>query len=222
MLTRELLQSGRYPDSIDLPAEFRWTPARIEASLAHTLATRPPEATDLWIFAYGSLMWNPLLDFDARQVATLHGWQRRFCLRSVAGRGTPEQPGRMLGLVPSGSTQGEILRLDGRRLEAELLMVWTREMVGGAYRPTWAPVTRADGSRAHAIAFVADPAQPLHEPDASVATTAPIIARAAGSFGTNADYVFRLEAALRSAGLRDDYIESMAAALRRLGARAQD
>jgi len=216
MLTRESLLSGLYLDSLELPLEFRWTQDRIDASLAETMSARPDDADDLWIFAYGSLMWNPLLDFNRRSVATLHGWHRSFCMRSLAGRGSPARPGRMLALESGGNTEGVALRLSGPQRHDELRVVWRREMVGGAYRPTWAPVTLDDGSRAHAIAFVADPERPLFERDASVATTAPIIARAAGSFGTNADYVFQLEEALSSCGLHDSYVESLAAELRRM------
>jgi len=95
-------------------------------------------------------------------------------------------------------------------------VVWRREMVGGSYRPTWATVTLDDGTQTQAIAFVVDDGRPLFERDASIATVAPVIANAAGSFGSNADYVFRLEDALRDSGLRDTYIESLAAELRRL------
>jgi len=216
MLTRESLQSGHYLDNIELPAEFRWTQDRIDASLTDTLADRPDDGEDVWIFAYGSLMWNPLLDFDRRSVATLHGWHRSFCMRSIAGRGSPERPGRMLGLEAGGSTQGVALRLAAARRDEELGVVWRREMVGGSYRPTWAAVTLDDGTQTQAIAFVVDAGRPLFERDPSIATVAPVIARAAGSFGSNADYVFRLEDALRDSGLRDVYIESLAAELRRL------
>lgn len=216
MLTRESLQSGLYLEKLELPAEFRWTPELIDASLRDTLAARPSDVHEVWVFAYGSLMWNPLLDFDRRSVATLHGWHRSFCMKSIAGRGTPEHPGRMLGLESGGATQGVALRLADSQHEEELRMVWRREMVGGAYRPTWAPVTLDDGTHTRAIAFVVDPTKPLFERDASVATVAPVIARAAGSFGSNAEYVFKLEAALHECGLRDSYIDSLAASLRLL------
>lgn len=214
MLTRESLQSGHYFENLELPHEYRWSQNRIDQSLASTLAARPDNSDALWIFAYGSLMWNPLLEFDRRELATLHGWHRSFCMRSLAGRGSPEQPGRMLGLEPGGSTEGTALRLSASTRDDELRVVWTREMISGAYLPTWAPVTLANGVEAYAIAFVADATGPLFENDASVATTTPIIASASGSFGTNADYVFKLEAALSECGLRDQYIASLATALR--------
>lgn len=222
MLTRESLQSGLYLETLEIPLEYRWTQRRIDESLARTIAARPAALSDasdghdaLWIFAYGSLLWNPLLDFDRRELATLHGWHRSFCLRTLAGRGSTERPGRMLGLEPGGNTQGAVLRLAGDRRDNELRVVWTREMIAGTYRPIWTGITLADGTDAHAIAFVADASHPLYERDASVATAAPIIARATGSLGSNAEYLFRLEAALSAGGMRDAYIESLAATLRR-------
>lgn len=215
MLTRDSIRSGRYLESLELPKDLLWSQAQIDSSLAAVISARP-DIGAVWVFAYGSLMWNPLLEFDRRETATLHGWHRSFCMRSVAGRGSLDRPGRMLALEPGGTTQGVALRLAGPRRDDELRVVWTREMVSGSYRPTWAPVTLADGTSTYAIAFVVDPTRPLFESDASVETTAPIIAGASGSFGSNADYVYQLEAALLKGGLRDPYIESLANTLRRL------
>lgn len=215
MLTRDSIRSGLYLESLELPKELLWSQARIDSSLAAVINARPDMGA-VWVFAYGSLMWNPLLEFDRREAATLHGWHRSFCMRSVAGRGSLVRPGRMLALEPGGTTQGVALRLAGPRRDEELRVVWTREMVSGSYRPTWAPVILADGTSTYAIAFVADPTRPLFEKDASVETTAPIIAAASGSFGSNADYVFQLEAALLTGGLRDPYVESLANTLRHI------
>jgi len=214
MLTRETINSGAYLGSFGLPREVAWTQDQIEASLAETMRARPAGA-DVWVFAYGSLMWNPLLDFDRREIATLHGWRRSFCLRMTAGRGSPEVPGRMLALEAGGSTHGVALRLAAATLEEELRVLWIREMVTGSYLPTWAPLTLADGTGTAAIAFVANPARPQYEPDASVATVASIVAAASGAFGSNADYVLALECALSECALADGYIEALAAALRR-------
>jgi cation transport protein ChaC len=63
------------------------------------LRARPRE-NDVWIFAYGSLIWNPLVNFAEIRLATLHGLHRSFCLRTIAGRGTAKTPGRMLSLAP--------------------------------------------------------------------------------------------------------------------------
>ena len=216
MLNRNAISSGAYLESFDsLPKEMLWTQAQIDASLAQTIEQRP-HAGDVWVFAYGSLMWNPISDFDSRRIATLHGWHRSFCIRLIAGRGTPEQPGRMLSLEPGGSTQGVALRLCGATLEEELRILWIREMVTGAYRPTWAAVTLDDGTEVSAIAFVAESDDSQYEGDARAAAIAPLMAVAAGLFGTNAEYVFKLQSALADCGLNDPYIDELASELTRI------
>lgn len=111
VLSRKLILSGAYLQAFaSALGDTLWPLERIEASLNQTLEKRPRN-TDVWLFGYGSLLWNPLFEFDAREIATLHGWHRSFCLRVVAGRGSVEAPGRMLSLEPGGSTTGVALRL---------------------------------------------------------------------------------------------------------------
>jgi cation transport protein ChaC len=216
MLSRDTLHSGAWLESFrDLPADTLWSRERIEASLAQTLAQRPDQGP-VWVFAYGSLMWNPLIHFDRQRAASLHGWHRSFCLRLLAGRASAAQPGRMLALEPGGRAQGTALRLAPRTMDEELRLVWIREMVAGSYRPTWASIAFDDGTHTQAIVFVADPTQPQYEADASVRTVAPLIAAARGPQGTNEDYLFRLEAALAAAGQTDHYIGQLSAEIRRI------
>jgi ChaC-like protein len=84
------------------------------------------------------------------------------------------------------------------------------EMVLGSYIPTWAPVTMGNGPETHAIAFVADTTREQYASDSCVTTVAPLVARAAGKFGSNAEYLFELQAALNECCLRDSYIEELA------------
>ncbi len=204
---------GTYVESLNLPQDVVWSQDELDISLGGMMARRP--RGDVWLFCYGSLMWNPLLHFEQRQVATLEGWHRSFCQRITAGRGTPATPGRMLSLEPGGSTKGVALRIPEGMAEEELRLVWLREMVTGAYLPTWETVTLGNGTSTKAIAFVANHCHPEHETDASVARIVPILTAAAGAFGTNYDYVYRLEAALAECGLTDDYVSTLATELRR-------
>lgn len=212
LLTRENLLDGSYRTGLAMPSHLAWTDDALERSLATLLEARPDGA--VWVFAYGSLIWNPLLTFSARQVATLDGWHRSFCLRSIAGRGTREWPGRVLALEPGGQVQGVALRLHDDQVHAELRVLWAREMVAGVYQPRWAHAVLADGQEVAAIAFVADEGHPQYEPDATVATVARIAAKATGAFGSNADYIYALDKALAEQGLSDPYVDAIVRDLR--------
>lgn len=215
MLTRQAIHSGAYLEHFESLPNL-WSQERIEASLAETMRDRPADATDVWIFAYGSLIWNPTVNIDSQQAATLHDWHRSFCLRMVVGRGSPDKPGRMLALEAGGHTDGVALKLPHDAVNEELLLIWIREMVLGSYVPKWAPVTFNDGTRTHALAFVADTTRDQFESDSSVPTVAPLIASASGNLGTNVEYVHKLHAALDEYGLQDPYIDALSDAIKQL------
>ncbi|MCK9509943.1 MAG: gamma-glutamylcyclotransferase [Pigmentiphaga sp.] len=217
MLTREALSTGAYLESFrNLPGHTCWTEQRIESSLREVLARRPQPDEPVWLFTYGSLMWNPLFHFEERRHALLHGWHRSFCIRLIAGRGCGEHPGRMLALEAGGSTSGVAFKLREAELEQELRLVWIREMVGGVYLPTWGSITLEDKTTVDAISFMIDPTHALYEGDASTAAVSAAIAKANGPLGSNRDYLFQLDAALAAHGLRDAYIEDLARSVRGL------
>ena len=102
MLTRDFLLNADCKTAFGAIEEsLLWSAEQRAASLAATLACRPDDGP-VWIFGYGSLMWNPALEFDESCTGTLVGWHRAFCLRLTAGRGTAGQPGRMLALKEGG------------------------------------------------------------------------------------------------------------------------
>src|SRR5438067_4138270 len=88
----------------------------------------------VWLFAYGSLMWNPEMPFAERRPALLRGYHRSFCLYSRDYRGTPERPGLVLGLDRGGACRGIVYRLPPEALGAAIDQVWAREMAGEVYR----------------------------------------------------------------------------------------
>ncbi|MFY3985932.1 gamma-glutamylcyclotransferase [Achromobacter xylosoxidans] len=214
MLTREQISTGAYLDSFqDLPGQPCWTRQRIEASMHETLEQRP-QGKPVWLFAYGSLIWNPLLKYAERQSAVLQGWHRSFCIRLLAGRGTYEKPGRMLALNTGGYSSGVAFRLDDRNLLEELGLVWIREMVHGLYRPIWGLIRLASGKTVPSLAFVADTEHAQYERDATIATAAPLIASASGHLGSNRDYLLQLDATLAKHGISDGYVHQLANVVR--------
>ena len=109
-LCREDLKRGSLRDAYlrtEL-ADLAWSDAQLHRSLSHTLSQAP--RGDVWIFAYGSLIWNPIFPFAEKRVARIYGLHRSFCLWSRVGRGTRENPGLVLGLDDGGSCSGLALR----------------------------------------------------------------------------------------------------------------
>jgi cation transport protein ChaC len=60
---------------------------------------------DIYIFAYGSLLWNPTVDYEDEFLAKVYGFHRSFCMKTNLGRGSFKNPGLMLGLDKGGSCQ---------------------------------------------------------------------------------------------------------------------
>lgn len=209
MTTRESIESGEYIKVLNLPEGTCWTEDMLIASLQETLMKRPDADGDVWIFAYGSLIWNPLVAHDHKERATLEGWHRSFCIRSSAGRGTSEVPGRMLSLERGGQAKGIAFRLPRESWKHELRLLWTREMITGAYVPEWVELQLDGGRKVFAIAFTANPSSTLHEGDSSPGTVGPIIARAAGPYGRNSEYLYSLAACLARIGARDEYVDEL-------------
>ncbi len=69
----------------------------------------------MWVFGYGSLLWNPGFAFEQKQVATLSGWHRSFCMRSIHHRGTDAHPGLVLALDAETQANCQGLALKVRR-----------------------------------------------------------------------------------------------------------
>ncbi|MBD2092684.1 gamma-glutamylcyclotransferase [Microcoleus sp. FACHB-1515] len=181
------------------------TDEELQASIASVLSQHPNQ-TEIWIFAYGSLIWNPIIQHSDRRIGTIYGWHRRYCLRTPGGRGTPEHPGLTLALDRGGSCQGVIYQLDAPDQLAELLLLWRREMVVGSYIPRWVKVfsgTSLATEERFAIAFTINPQHPLYVPKLSLTETAETIATAAGALGSCKDYLLQTIAGLAECGIRD-------------------
>ena len=191
VITRDFLMNADCKTAFGAIEEsLLWSAEQRAASLAATLACRPDEGP-VWIFGYGSLMWNPALEFTESCTGTLVGWHRAFCLRLTAGRGTAHQPGRMLALKEGGRTTGVAYRLPEETLEQELTLLWKREMITGCYLPTWCQLDLDDGRTVNAIVFIMD-------------------------LGTNAQYLFSLEQELIKLGMQDDGLNDLLVSVKKL------
>ena len=218
MLTRDFLLKADCKTAFGaIDESLLWTCEQRAASLASTLACRP-DNSPVWIFGYGSLMWNPVFESEEVASGTLQGWHRAFCLRLTAGRGTRHQPGRMLALKEGGKTRGLAFRLPEEQLHEELELLWKREMITGCYLPTWCDLQLEDGRTVTALVFIMDPRHPLYEADSCSQTIAPLIASASGPLGTNAQYLFSLAQALAKRGMDDECLADLAQRVRELQA----
>lgn len=181
--------------------------AEIEADLDATLARHPPDA-DVWLFGYGSLMWNPAIEYAERRAATVNGWHRRFCLWLEAGRGSPDNPGLMLALERGGRCAGILFRIPAAHARAELLLAWRRELFTGAYRSRWVTAMIDTGPK-RAVTFVVNRRHLRYAGRLDETLVAARLATASGSLGSCAAYLSETLAALRSVGLRDRAMERL-------------
>lgn len=187
----------------------RLSDAQRAASLRSLLAAAPKHQ-DIWIFAYGSMMWQPLFEPAERSAATLAGYRRSFCVWSLVSRGTPERPGLALGLEPcAGATcRGIVFRLDPGTAEADLEATWRREMYTAIYRPQWLEVA-TDAGAVPAIAFAVDNEHPQHAAGLTPSEAAAIIAEAVGENGACREYLANTSRELAALGCTDPQITAL-------------
>lgn len=167
------------------------------------------DVTADWVFGYGSLIWNPEIDFDRSELGRLHGFHRAFCIRSTRYRGTPERPGVVLGLDRGGSCVGMAFRLrpDTRRRSFEAL--YAREMGNNVYVPSEVAVTLSHGERIRALTFVANRDSDAYQllPEAEVLTR---LNACCGQRGPNVEYLLNTVKSLQSHGVRDSMLLRLA------------
>jgi cation transport protein ChaC len=170
----------------------------------------------LWVFGYGSLIWDPGFPVAERRIARLDGWHRSFCMWSIHHRGTVENPGLVLALdrAESASCTGVAFRVEPGREAATLFALRERELVSSAYLETTLPVGTEAGPL-QALAYVIDPdhAQYCH---LDREKQAQIIAQATGGRGRNRDYLLSTAAHLAELGIRDADLDWLADRVRAL------
>jgi glutathione-specific gamma-glutamylcyclotransferase len=211
LLTRESIRSGQVHRLIAAHGvHMRVLSAdELEASRRAALAGVDVSA-GVWLFGYGSLIWNPAFHFTDRLTGRIWGYHRRFCLWTHLGRGRPERPGLVLGLERGGSCQGVVFHIAPASVEEEIEIVWRREMLSGAYLPRWVEVRTAAG-RVRAIAFVINPAHERYAHLLSDDEIADVIATAEGWLGPCADYLVNTVDHLAALGIHDRPLERLRA-----------
>jgi cation transport protein ChaC len=157
---------------------------------------------DLWVFAYGSLMWNPGFDFLESRRGRLYGYHRALCVRSLTYRGTTDDPGLVVGLDRGGSCVGLVYRVAARNTAEVVAYLDERESVGTVYRPITGHVV-AEGEHIDARAYVAHREGTEYTGKLPPERQIEIVLRCAGIYGTNVDYLRNTVVHLDALGISD-------------------
>lgn len=214
ILTREMIASGELDQMVarDAPAIRIYTDVEREASLRETLDARPDG--DIWLFAYGSLIWNPTITPADCKVARVQGWHRSFCLSIVAGRGSTRLPGLVLGLDEGGDCLGVAYKMDPKLMEKELELLWRREMLTSGYVPRWVDIFDAESSpMGKALTFTIDRTAISYAGALTRDETITRLATGTGHLGSSADYLFATCDGLQHFGIEDSWLEDLADAV---------
>lgn len=190
------------PDPGPEPGTGDHTEADLRDMATALLAEYAPE--HLWVFAYGSLIWNPAFEVEEQRRAVAAGWHRSFCLKLTRWRGTRELPALMLALDRGGTCVGIAYRLPKDDIHGQIVTLLEREL--DAKPPTnipkWINVSTADG-RLKALAFVALRAGSAYAGKRPLPEVAGVLSRAAGHWGSSAQYAFNTISKLEEHGIRD-------------------
>ncbi|MBJ3786248.1 gamma-glutamylcyclotransferase [Devosia sediminis] len=177
--------------------------ATIDALMAGT-----DDPGEIWFFAYGSLIWKPACDFVEMRTGLVRGWHRAFCLGwNNRWRGSDENPGLMLALDRGGACKGVAYRLPPDRVEDNLIKLFEREMgwLPSAFPPRWVNVQSGE-RRIRALTFCIDRKSGRYVSGLSEAEVAAVLAKAAGSRGSMADYLHATVEHLEQMGIHDPHL----------------
>ncbi len=169
---------------------------------------------DFWLFAYGSLMWNPEFHYLRAETARLYGYHRRLCLWSVEHRGTLESPGLVMGLDRGGSCQGQAFLIAETDATEIIERLNHREMITGAYHSALKTLRLSSGEQVQGVCLIARRDHPQYAAGLDQAHTIECVRQAHGGRGSNREYVLNTAHRLQQMGMHDAQLEAIAAALR--------
>lgn len=225
ILTREKLLNGDvdrllHNDQKDLP---RMPDNEREALIQSTI--KELDDTDLWVFGYGSLIWNPAMEVEEQRRCTISGYQKKFCFWTTLSRGSRENPGLMMGLLEGGECHGVAFRISSANVTTELDVLFRREMSHYIYLPTWVTAQCADTNQSFkTLTFVVDVNNPRFAHNLDRDQTIRTLATAEGPLGRNCDYLFQLSEKLQELGFEDTELLSLSESVRNFqaGQKASD
>lgn len=207
-LTPELVVTVRrsIEDSGPLPGVIYQTREDYEM-MVDKLLREHTGGEDVWIFAFGSLIWKPECEHVEERRGTAHGWHRSFCFQIRRYRGTEDFPGLMMSLDRGGQCTGVLYRLPARTLREQLGKLCRRETTIKPPNtvPRWITV-KSEGKSLRAIAFVVNRESPSYVGKLAPEQISEILAKACGHWGSGAEYLFNTVSQLEERGIRDQYL----------------
>ncbi|MDK3016477.1 gamma-glutamylcyclotransferase [Pseudodonghicola flavimaris] len=201
-LTRALVD--RLPPRTDErgPVKLHQPEPGYHERMAEAILAQSDGSGPLWIFAAGSLIWNPRFEVAERRAAHVRGWQRSFCISDQRFRGSPSAPGLMMSLDRGGACTGMVLRMAPDDLSAALVALLETEP---PLPPVWVEAETVDGP-VRAIVFAIERSWPLYVPEPEPEALADILASAVGHVGTMAEYLLNTVTELDRAGVHDAHL----------------
>lgn len=175
-----------------------------------------PHAEDLWVFAYGSLIWRPGFDHLERRQARALGAHRALCVYSFVHRGTPERPGLVLGLDRGGNCRGVAYRVAAAARAETIAYLREREQVTSVYRETYRSVWLDDDplQRVTALCYMVDRGHRQFAGRLTLDEQLHHVRQGHGRSGANRDYVIETVGALEALGIRDRDLHLLAERLK--------
>ena len=170
----------------------------------------------VWVFGYGSLMWNPAFHVAQTARARIYGYHRAFCLSLTFGRGSPEKPGLMLGLESGGSCVGMAHKIAPKNVSSELEILWMREMLGGTYIPKWLNAELPNGKKQRVLTFIANKSHLRYIGTQPFKKSAKRIATSEGYLGDNRTYLYNTIEGMDELGIGDGSLHRLEHEVRRI------
>ncbi len=152
-----------------------------------------------WVFAYGSLMWDPGFSFEKALPARLHGYHRRFSVYSNGSWGNPANPGLALALHPGGSCLGRAFKIAAAGVPKILDALDRRE---SAYARRQVVVTLAGQTPQKAFTYVHNPAHPRATGRLPASSVHRLIRSGSGDKGSSLEYLQNTVQWLDAQGVR--------------------
>ncbi|MBL4907023.1 MAG: gamma-glutamylcyclotransferase [Sneathiella sp.] len=174
-----------------------------EESRQHFLSAHGEDG--LWVFGYGSLLWNPAFHFEKSEPAKLYGYHRKFCLRLSIGRGSPENPDLMLALDSGGSCNGRAFYVAKKDVESETKILWMREMLSGAYKANWCKIKTQSGMK-QGLTFVINRQHRRYIKGLELDKTIELLGTGIGYLGSCREYLENTIDHLDEINVKDQYL----------------